>query len=59
MIAYETTGDTSSKELKWRLETLKEEWEIARRGNEERRRVAENKAEEVVERERKGWWIFG
>lgn len=51
-IAYHTTGDTNSQELKWRLVDLLEEWEIARKGNEARRKQAE-----VVDVQRSGgWW---
>jgi phosphoglycerate-specific signal transduction histidine kinase len=40
-IEYHTTGYTNSQELQWRLETIMEEWEIARQGNDARRRAAE------------------
>lgn len=50
-IEYHTTGYTNSQELQWRLETIMEEWEIARKGNDARRRAAEG-----VDKGQAGWW---
>lgn len=54
-IDYAKTGMTDSSDLRWRLETIMEEWELARKGNEERRRVAEG-LEKGQQQQNTGWW---